>query len=191
MKPRSFDPLKLDVEVLAREAAALDGEWPAATLPRLADTAAPESDVAQWPPVRWTVRGENRTLKGGEAQVWMELSATAQVAQTCQRCLQPVREDLAISHWFHFARDEKTAAELDMESDDDVDVLALPRHLNLRELVEDELLLELPVVPRHDVCPEPLPHSNSDEDDPASKDDERPNPFAALAALKKGPVGKA
>lgn len=190
MKPRSLDPLKLDVQVLAREGASLDGEWPAASLPRLAETAAPESEVAQWPPVRWSVRGETRTPRGGEPQIWLELSAQAQVAQTCQRCLQPVREDLALSRWFQFVRDEAQAAELDMDSEDDV--LALPRHLNLRELVEDELLLELPVVPRHDECPEPLPHANVDDEEPdAAAAEERPNPFAALAALKKGSAGKA
>ena len=34
--------------------------------------------------------------------------------------------------------------------------LALPRHLDAKELIEDELLLALPLVPRHDQCPEPL-----------------------------------
>ncbi|WP_431265262.1 YceD family protein [Roseateles chitinivorans] len=187
MKPRSFDPLKLDVGVFAREGGTLEGEWPATSLTRLAEAAAPESDPAQWPPVSWSTRGELRTPKGGEPQAWLELTAEAQVAVTCQRCLQPVREDLAVSRWFRFVKDEDMAAEMDMDSDDDV--LALPRHLDLRELVEDELLLTLPVVPRHEVCPEPLPHANVEEEElPA---EERPNPFAALAALKKGSGGKA
>lgn len=182
MKPRSFDPLKLDVGVLAREGAVLEGEWPATSLPRLAEAAAPESDPAQWPAVTWSAHGELRTPKGGEPQIWLELSAGAQVSLTCQRCLKPVREDLAVSRWFRFVKDEDQAANLDMDSDDDV--LALPRHLDLRELVEDELLLALPVVPRHDECPEPLPHANDEEDEAPAE--ERLNPFAALAALKKG-----
>ncbi len=187
MKPRSFDPLKLDVGAFAREGASLEGEWPAQSLPRLAEAAAPESDPARWPAVTWSARGEIRTPKGGEPQTWLELSAGAQVALTCQRCLQPVREDLAVSRWFRFVKDEDQAAEMDMDSDDDV--LALPRHLDLRELVEDELLLELPVVPRHEECPEPLPHANAEEED--APQEARPNPFAALAALKKGSGGKA
>ena len=92
-----------------------------------------------------------------------------------------------MSRWFRFVRDEDQAAELDMDSEDDV--LSLPRHLDLRELMEDELLLELPVVPRHEECPEPLPPANIDEEEAPSQ--ERPNPFAALAALKKGAGGKA
>lgn len=189
MKPRSFDPLKLDVEAFAREGASLEGEWPATSLPRLAESAAPESDPAQWPPVVWSAHGELRTPKGGAAQVWMEVSAEAQVSLTCQRCLKPVSEDLAVSRWFRFVKDEDQAAELDMDSDDDV--LALARNLNLRELAEDELLLELPVVPRHEECPEPLPHANVEEDELVEEEEARPNPFAALAALKKGTGGKA
>ena len=71
------------------------------------------------------------------------------------------------------------------------DVLALGRSLDLRELVEDELLLALPIVPRHEVCLQPLPMAVGEQ---ALEDDvpERPHPFAALQALKsgKGPGGK-
>lgn len=188
MKSRALNPLKLDVDVFAREGGALDGEWPAASLQRLADTAAPEAPASGWPAVRWSAAGEIRTPRGGEAQIWLRLDAAVQVAQTCQRCLKAVREDISISRWFRFVRDEEQAAQLDMDGEDDV--LALPRHLSLQELAEDELLLALPLVPRHDVCPEPLPVAGTDElEDEALE--ERPNPFAALAALKKGTAGKA
>lgn len=182
MKARSFDPLKFDVDAFVRDGAALQGEWPAASLPRLADGAAPEAPPSGWPAVTWSAQGELRTPKGGQAQVWLELQAQATVALTCQRCLKPVEEHLEVSRWFRFVRDESQAAELDMESEDDVLVLA--RHMDLRELVEDELLLELPVVPRHDECPEPLVAPESAQEEELAEP-ERPNPFAALAALKK------
>ena len=67
---------------------------------------------------------------------------------------------------------------MDAESEDDV--LAISRSLDVPELLEDELLLALPLVPRHEVCPEPLPVP---EEAPEEK---APHPFAALAALKKG-----
>jgi uncharacterized protein len=188
MKSRALNPLKLDVEAFAREGGTLDGEWPAAALPRLAETAAPEAPATDWPAVRWAAAGEIRTPRGGEAQIWMRLDAQAHVAQTCQRCLKAVHEEIAMSRWFRFVRDEDQAAELDMDSEDDV--LALARHLNLQELAEDELLLALPLVPRHDVCPEPLPLAEPDELE-EEVEEKRPNPFAALAALKKGTAGKA
>mgnify|MGYP003353005379 CR=1 FL=1 len=75
--------------------------------------------------------------------------------------------------------DEQQAAELDAELEDDV--LSLERSIDLRELVEDELLLALPLVPRHAECPEPLPLP--DDEAPADVP-EQPRPFAALAALK-------
>lgn len=188
MKSRALNPLKLDVETFAREGGSLDGEWPATELRRLADIAAPEAPASGWPAVRWAAEGEIRTPRGSEPQIWMRLDAHAQVAQTCQRCLQPVVEEVAMSRWFRFVRDEDQATELDMDGDDDV--LALPRVMNLQELAEDELLLALPLVPRHEVCPEPLPLSEPDELEEEAEE-ERPHPFAALAALKKGTAGKA
>jgi uncharacterized protein len=81
-----------------------------------------------------------------------------------------------------FVRDEAQAETLDAESEDDV--LALPRWLDARELVEDEMLLALPLVPRHDRCPQPLPMSAEVSADEAVSD--RPNPFAVLQSLKPG-----
>ena len=63
----------------------------------------------------------------------------------------------------------------------DVQFARLCKALGVPELIEDELLLALPLVPRHDVCPAPLPRAFV-EDDPAT--DPADNPFAALAALK-------
>lgn len=180
MKSRAFAPDKLDVAALAHDAASLAGEWPAASMERLADAGAPESPATGWPPLQWSLQGEMRRPKGGQAQTWLHVCASGQVALTCQRCLQPVLEDLDIDRWIRFVDTEAEAAALDADSDDDV--LALPRHLNARELIEDELLLALPLVPRHDVCPDPLPMTADDEE---TVEEERPNPFAKLAALKQ------
>ena len=77
---------------------------------------------------------------------------------------------------------EETAAELDADTEDDV--LAMTRALDVQALLEDELLLSLPLVPRHLVCPDPLvvPPDGAPDVDTA----EKPQPFAALAALKRG-----
>jgi uncharacterized protein len=57
------------------------------------------------------------------------------------------------------------------------------RDFNLRELVEDELLMEIPVTPVHEVCPIPVKLSVSDADFEESEA-ARPNPFAVLGALR-------
>lgn len=182
MKPRAFVPEKLDLAVFIQEGGHLEGEWPAASLQRLADSAAPEAPASGWPALRWSLQGEVRQPKGGKAQAWLHLACQGEVALTCQRCLKPVTEALTIDRWIRFVDTEAEAEALDVDSDDDV--LALPRHLDARELIEDELLLELPLVPRHDNCPEPL--APGEDEDPAEVEDERPNPFAKLAALKRG-----
>ena len=91
-------------------------------------------------------------------------------------------ETLAAQRSFLFARDEVEATRLDEEIDDDV--LVMVRSLDLAELAEDELILALPLVPRHDSCPEPLVVAASES---VAAAPERPNPFAALAALRRSP----
>ncbi|RZL32411.1 MAG: DUF177 domain-containing protein [Rubrivivax sp.] len=184
MKSRAFVPEKLDIAALAHDDATLSGDWPAASLGRLADSAAPEAPAGGWPAVGWSLHGEIRQPKGAKAQTWLHLTARAQVALTCQRCLQPVEAGIEIDRWLRFVDTEAEAAALDVDSDDDV--LALPRHMDARELIEDELLLALPLVPRHDVCPEPLVHVDELDEPGTEEEAERPNPFAALAALKRG-----
>ena len=118
-------------------------------------------------------------MRGAASQVWLHLRAETHLWLVCQRCLQPVAVDVHGRRSFQFVAGEADAARLDADSEDDV--LALTRSLDLLALAEDELLLNLPLVPRHEVCPQPLPLAAG----PALPDD-APHPFAALAALKRG-----
>lgn len=179
MNAKAWNPLRLDVPAFARAAEALEGSWSAAELPRLAESGAPELPAAGWAAVRWQLIGEERAVLGGAAEVWLRLQVEAEACPTCQRCLQAVRLPLQIDRWFRFVRDEAQAAELDAELDDDV--LVLSRAFDVREWVEDELLLALPIVPLHESCPEPLPLPAEVEPE---QPEERPNPFAALQVLK-------
>ena len=81
---------------------------------------------------------------------------------------------------------EATAAAQDDDAEEEV--LALSRDFDLLELVEDELLMDLPVAPMHDVCPEPVKMSAADEDFEAAEA-ARENPFAVLGRLKPGKPG--
>lgn len=181
MKSRPVDPRHLDVEAFAKEGASLDGAWPLPALERLTDAAHPDARPSDADLASWQAEGERRTVRGAEPQTWLHLRAQARLALVCQRCLGPVEAAIETQRSFLFVAGEEAAAQLDADSEDDV--LALTRSLDLRELVEDELLLALPLVPRHDLCPEPLPVPADDE---ALAGEERANPFAALAALKRG-----
>ena len=162
MRSSRHDPLRLDVAAFAADGKALEGDWAGATLQRLADLQVAPQDLGQ-ANVHWRVQGERRVKAGTPAELWLTLSVQAPVWLTCQRCLQPMAVGLALERRLRFVHGESQAEALDAESDDDV--LALPRWLDLRELVEDELLLGLPLVPRHETCPQPLPVPIHLEDD--------------------------
>ena len=200
MTSPAFDPLRLHVANFAADAEEAEGDWAIAELPRLADSECPidagspikaKADAPRLPPrsasdltrrVRWHAVGSTRSV-GGEDQVWLHLLADADVILQCQRCLLPLDETVHVDRHFRFVADEDTAAALDDESEDEI--LALPRTLNLRDLVEDEMLLALPLVPRHDVCPEKIPMQFGDVEEV----EEKANPFASLALLRKDKDG--
>lgn len=177
MSKRSSDPRRLDVQAFAEATATLSGEWPLSELGRLAEAAEGRSADAAATLVAWQVRGETRQNGAGSPQTWLHLQAQCPIDLLCQRCLNPVRLDVQAKRSFLFVVGEQAAAELDETSEDDV--LALTRALDLQELVEDELLLSLPLVPKHNVCPEPLSPNRGDAEAPV-------HPFAVLAALKSG-----
>lgn len=151
-----------------------------AELERLSGECHPQGgDVA---PVQWAVQGELRPDASGRPAVWLQVGAHLDLPVTCQRCLGAVPVPLTVDRWFRFVDDEATAEAQDEASEEDV--LALEPRPDLLVLIEDELLMELPLVPMHLVCPEPLtgPHEEAapDSDGPA-----RENPFAALAKLRQ------
>jgi uncharacterized protein len=175
MKAREFDPRRLDVRAFAKAAGALAGQWPVAGFERLGEWLVAADAPAG--PVQWSVQGEELPVRGGPAEVWLHLRAHADLLLQCQRCLQPCTHTLALDRRFLFVADEATAA--DMDADADHEVLVFAKELDLHELLEDELLLDLPLVPRHEVCPQPLAHAA----DPAEPDPPD-HPFAALSGLR-------
>jgi uncharacterized protein len=172
-------PHAVDVAVLCREELSLQGQWSLAAMPRLISGLAATPADALAP---WQAKASLKVVTGGAAEMWLHLHATATVLLQCQRCLQDMTEALVVDRRIRFVRTEAEAARLDEESEDDV--LALVPRLDLQALFEDELILSLPLVPRHDTCPQPLlaPVAAASESDA----DVAPHPFAALAALKSG-----
>jgi uncharacterized protein len=130
--------------------------------------------------VSWSAAGEQRLQAGAPPQTWLRLQAQTTVTLQCQRCLQPMAETLALDRWFRFVGSEDEAERLDEDSEEDV--LVVSRRFDLLELLEDELILALPLVPRHETCPQPLPMSAGEDD--VGGEAAAENPFAALAALR-------
>jgi len=176
---KEFSAQRLDVKAFAQAGAKLAGHDSLLKYERLAlEAKGLHPDLL----VDWQAEGELRTALGGMSQVWLHLKVRAIFPMECQRCLTPVDIPLEVDRAFRFVADEATAEALDDESEEDL--LAMSREFDLRELIEDELLMALPVVPKHDECPTAVPLASSDDDfEEASA--VKPNPFAALAGLRK------
>jgi uncharacterized protein len=174
---------RLDVRAFAQAEAKLQAVEPLALFERLSEETMPTADLAA--SVSWQAWGELRSAADGrEPAVWLRLQAQAVVPLSCQRCLGAVDTALEIDRWFRFVADEATA---EREDDDcEEDVLALEPRPSLHELLEDELLMALPLVPMHDTCPQPLVMRTGDAAGSSEADAApRKNPFAELAKLKK------
>lgn len=172
-------PRKLDVARMAQARQALAGTELLQHYERLAqECRGPMAGLT----LKWQATGETRSLASGSSHPALHLQAEAALPLTCQRCLGEVPTQVAVDRHFIFLPDEDTAAALDDDEEDDLLVLA--RDFDLHALIEDEMLLALPLVPMHETCPAPVKTAAQDADF-AVAGGERPNPFAALAVLKK------
>jgi uncharacterized protein len=180
--PSNLSPTSLDVRTFAQAGEALSGIDPLSKYERLAQDlhglAGDWDDKA----VQWSARGEIITPAGGHAQRWLHLQVNTHLPMTCQRCLAQVLIPVAIDNSFRFVADEATALAEDDTAEEDL--LVISKQFNLRDLIEDELLMALPIVPKHDVCPGEVKLASTDEDFKAALT-QKPNAFAALGSLKK------
>ncbi|MDO5692180.1 MAG: DUF177 domain-containing protein [Pseudomonadota bacterium] len=175
---KTFQPDRLDVAAFVTAKAHLSAHDPLQKYERLAqELREPEHDLV----IDWQVDGEQRGTIDGSRRPALHLRARADLPLTCQRCMGEVRVPVEVDRHFVFVPDEDAAAALDEASDDDV--LALAPDFDLRDLIEDELLMALPLVPRHEQCPEGVRLSAQSADFDAAQE-EKANPFAALAVLK-------
>lgn len=177
-----FAAARLNVDTFARGAGKMVGDERLARFDRLLEET---QGLGAETPVSYSVRGE--VLHEGQAgeEIWLHLDAQVVLPLTCQRCLGPVEVLVSIERSFRFVATEELAAVEDEESEEDV--LVLSRDFNLLDLIEDELLMSLPVVPKHEVCPISVKLQAADPDF-VDEPTEKPNPFALLEQLKKKPV---
>jgi uncharacterized protein len=182
-----INPTRVDVAALARSGGELARTYTAgaedATALRAAFARlwAEASDARGILSLRWTARGAWRQ-GGAEAdfQPWLHLEASAVLPLVCQRCLDVAEVPVVVDRQFRFVADEATAAEQDDASEEDV--LAIEPGFDVQALVEDELLMAVPMVPMHDTCPRPVKTRVGDAEAPAQ---DKPNPFAVLESLQR------
>ncbi|CBW74303.1 Hypothetical protein RBRH_02612 [Mycetohabitans rhizoxinica HKI 454] len=138
----------------------------------------PDGTVLDEPYLRVTVHGA----------IWLQ----------CQRCMEPFRVPLDIDAEYRIVERDDEADERALD-DTSFDVIVGSRQFDFVELIEEELLLSLPLVPKHEVCTQiheslvtgaagEHARDSGDEADesPAGDEAQREHPFAALEALKGG-----
>lgn len=153
------------------------GRVPQARLTRLAAQALP-------PAKDWLVQCE---LIRRDRVLWLNGTLKGEVTLPCQRCLQPVTIVVETPVSLALLASEAEAERLEDGADfilldEAVAIQEQPAgQLDLLALLEDELLLALPLSPRHEDC-EPVAYNQSSGQEDEAKSD---NPFAVLAGLKR------
>lgn len=110
----------------------------------------------------------------------MSGTGSASVTLTCQRCNEPFEQELAFDFSFSPVKNEEKAAELPSY----YDAIALDENgeVNLRELAEEELILAIPLIPKHELKDCQAPADSVWGELPEELD--KPNPFDVLKQLK-------
>ena len=90
-------------------------------------------------------------LRGGRTgtgRPCLRISVSGCVQLPCQRCLDPLPVPIVVDAELQLAG---SLSEIS-EADDDIDRVLASRRMDVGQLVEDEVILALPMVPRHAAC---------------------------------------
>ena len=176
---RPLQATNLNMQAFAEAGVPLNGSTPLQILKRLAqEIKGLQPDLL----INWQAKPELRVGGAGEMAIWLHLTANTTLPLTCQRCMGLVQITLQTDQWYRFVASEDVAMAEDDAAEEDL--LVLGPQFDLIEVLEDELLMALPLVPMHDVCPE-VPVFRAGVLDVPENPADNPNPFAALAQLKK------
>ena len=162
----------LDTQRFAELAGALSLRTPLTALGRVLEVSGGAPLQPLEPVCDWSLAGQSRGT-ATRLQHWIHLQAVLSLPQICQRCLEPMPVTVGVDRWFCFVDDEATA--LAQDDDCEEDLLVRSAEFDAFELLEDELLLAMPLIISHEDCRPPA--------SPALVDD-LPHPFATLAGLK-------
>jgi uncharacterized protein len=107
----------------------------------------------------------------------LQISLQGELTLRCQRCLGELGHVLDLSTVLRLAQSENELSRLD--EDEAVDCILATRETDVRALIEDEIILSLPISPRHNEndCSIAALHATAVMT--------RDQPLAALSALKK------
>ena len=156
----------IDGTQFARDRGTVSGTLGIGALPRLAESACEAATI------RYTIRGG----ANAEGQPCLAIEASGTLRLACQRCLAALEFPVGLAVELELAQSEREIA----AAEDEVDRVLATRSMDVAALVEDEVLLALPIAPMHERCEAAI----------GQHDASRASPFDALAGLRKGGGGR-
>ncbi|QHS37088.1 hypothetical protein GWQ43_13905 [Alcaligenes faecalis] len=167
----------IDTLNLARAPQEMSGQVLVEDLSRLVSDLPDQGDLR----IDWSVSGREDSAR----RRFVHVQAKGSVILECQRCVKPFEWPIDISNEVQIVATEEEL-ELDDDDTEGPDRILCEGQLDVLGLVEDELILSVPYVPRHEVCPDTQSLSmEAKSDDLDESAFERPSPFAVLGSLKK------
>jgi len=157
-----LQPTAIDGLAFARTAGVLKGRLDLESLPRLAQSGCSGAVLD------FVLTGDINERGKPE----LRLAVDGSVRLECQRCLGNVDLPLRLEARLELVSGE---AEILAADDDDIERVVAGRDMSVAVLVEDEVILALPMVPKHEQCRAAAGAEGGAE----------PSAFQALAALKK------
>jgi uncharacterized protein len=156
----------IDGLAFASDGRLIEGHVAVADLVRLSDAlASTEGSLA------YRVDGE----RDGEGKLWLNLGIFGKLDLRCQRCLATLSFRLDIESRLLLVPLGQPWPDEEL-TEDGFDAIPVEKEMELLPLIEEEVLLALPIAPCHENCEPPVPVAEELE----------PSPFAVLAQLKKG-----
>jgi uncharacterized protein len=148
----------------AREGGSVEGVIPISALSRLADVVTDDSGSLDW-----RVVGERQA----DGKSYLHVTVVGELKLRCQRCLETMVWPLQAEGSLQLVSSRKALPDEDL-IEEVADPIVAEKEMALLPLVEDEVLLALPIAPRHELCTLPVPASDKGDK----------NPFAMLAQIK-------
>lgn len=167
----SDQPMIHDVFALARNGGQLAGQLSVSSLTRLRSDLSDDLGA-----LTYQVVGR----VGEKTNLFIDIAIDGAMNMVCQRCLEPVSQLISVSNTLQLVESEE---QMDNEEDELAAILAGDdspekivgsKEFNVFDLLEDEVILSLPMSVMHEVCDKSLPMSAG----------EKASPFDVLLKLK-------
>ena len=154
----------IDPHAFTREACEISKTLPMTAFARLSQAAFERRGE-----VSYAVRGWAES----DGKMWLELEASGSLVLQCQRCLEALDWAFSVANRLLLVPEGRGLPDDELQ-EDDWDAVSVGSRLDLAGMVEDEVLLALPIAPRHEECRAPAGSDGMDQS----------SPFAALAKLR-------